>query len=638
MSTAGSAHKPVMGGYGPPAGTSGASANDTAPPRRRVAVFRWRGIIPLLLGLSLALIGWLVFGERVVRDTAAEASTKALGTQVDIASLAIDEVHTSLELRGVAIADPFNPRRNLIEANLLRLELEPEPLLEKKLVVRQLTLGDVRTGTARATPAKPVSGGGFAPSALREVDRWAKQFDVPLLSLTPIDTIKSIVLDPTQLASVQSAIALGRGADSLRGAMEQGFRALQLQETLDSSTALVARLQKTNLRTLGVAGARTAIADVRRAVARVDSVKRRLEALAVSAKTGVDSLQSGLRALDDARRRDYAFARGLLSLPSFDAPDMGAALFGKVTIAKFQQALYWTTLARKYAPPGLLPKESEGPKRMRRAGTTVHFVQPQSYPRLLVRRADVKLTIGDGAARGAYVFGLTDATTEPALVGRPTRFALRRTVTAGAIDSLHVTGVLDHTGARPRDVVVVQAGGVKLPALPLPVLPYRADPGRGMSEMRFSLDGDALSGRWSLSSANLSWLSDSARARPLNTIESLVARVLTGVRQLELAASMSGSVRSPSLSVSSNLDRVIADRLRAVAGEELAAAEKKVRARVDSLVEEKAAPVRARVAELRTEGERRVAEGRARLDAEKKKLEEQLKALTGGLVGLPKLP
>jgi F0F1-type ATP synthase membrane subunit b/b' len=92
------------------------------------------------------------------------------------------------------------------------------------------------------------------------------------------------------------------------------------------------------------------------------------------------------------------------------------------------------------------------------------------------------------------------------------------------------------------------------------------------------------------------------------------------------------------LSVRSNLDRVIADRLRAVAGEELAAAEAKVRARVDSLVEEKSAPVRARIAELRTEGERRVADGRARLDTEKRKLEEQLKALTGGLVGLPKLP
>src|SRR6185503_8702228 len=615
-----------------------APEGEALPPRRRVAVFRWRGIIPLILGLAIAFVGWLVFGERVVRDTVAEASTKALGTQVDIASVAIDEVRTTLELRGVAIADPFNPRRNLVEANRFHLELEPEPLLEKKLVVSRLTISGVRTGTARTAPARPVAAGGFAPAALRQMERWAKQFDVPLLSLTPIDTIKSIVLDPKQLASVQEAIGLGRGADSLRGAMEQGFRALQLQETLDSTTALVSRLQKTNLRTLGVAGARTAIADVRRAVARVDSVKRRLETLAASAKTGVDSLQSGVRALDEARRRDYAFARGLLSLPSFDAPDMGAALFGNVTIAKFQQALYWTSLARKYAPPGLLPKESDGPERLRRAGTTVHFVQPQSYPRLLVRSADVKLTIGDGAARGAYVFGLTDATTEPALVGRPTRFALRRTASAGSIDSLHVTGLLDHTGARPRDVVVVQAGGVKLPALPLPVLPYRADPGRGTSELRFSLDGDVLSGRWSLSSGNLSWLSDSARARPLNTIESLVARVLTGVRQLELAASVSGPVRSPALSVRSNLDRVIADRLRAVAGEELAAAEAKVRARVDSLVEENAAPVRARIAELRTEGERRVADGRARLDAEKRKLEEQLKALTGGLVGLPKLP
>jgi hypothetical protein len=85
------------------------------------------------------------------------------------------------------------------------------------------------------------------------------------------------------------------------------------------------------------------------------------------ARRTVDSLQAGVAAIDDARQEDYAFARNLLQLPSFEGPDIGSALFGKVTIEKFQQAVYWSTLARQYAPPGLLPKESPGPKRMRRS-------------------------------------------------------------------------------------------------------------------------------------------------------------------------------------------------------------------------------------------------------------------------------
>src|SRR5204862_2445171 len=131
------------------------------------------------------------------------------------------------------------------------------------------------------------------------------------------------------------------------------------------------------------------------------------------ARRGVDSLQDGLRAIDDARRDDYAFARSLLQLPSFDAPDIGSALFGKVTIDKFQQAVYWSELARQYAPPGLLPKESPGPKRARRAGTTVHFATPRSIPRFLLKHADVNVTVGSGAAAGAYAVAASDVTTDP---------------------------------------------------------------------------------------------------------------------------------------------------------------------------------------------------------------------------------
>lgn len=634
MSTAGSVRSGGAAPYGPPVNGTAPVPNEPAP-RRRVAIFRWKGIIPLVLGLALVAAVWLFFAERILRGTLEEAGTKALGTELDVAALRIDARRTAVELSGVAVADPFDARRNLLEVRRLLVELEPAPLLEKKLVVRRLTIGDVRTGTTRATPARALAGGGFAPSALREMQRWAKQFDVPLLSLTPIDTIKSIILDPGQLASVKAALALGQRADSTRAALEKGFVALPIQQTLDSSRALLARLQGTNVRTLGISGARAAINDVRRAAARVDSLKRQIETLAATARVGVDSLQGGLRAVDDARRSDYDFARRLIKLPSVDAPDVGAALFGKVTIDKVQQALYWTALARQYIPPGLLPRQTAGPPRLRAAGTTVHFVKQNAYPRFLLQRADVDLTISDGPARGKYVAAVTDATTEPALVGRPMLFAVRRIASGSGLDSLRITGALDHARSRPRDLLTVDARGVDLPTLPIPGLPYRADPGRGSSTLRLTIDGDQLDARWGLASGKLGWIADTVAARQLNTIESLVARVLTGVPTLTMQAQVTGPLQSPKLAVSSNLDRVVGDQLRNLVGAQVAAAETKLRARVDSLVEEKSAPVKAKVAELRAEADKRIADARAQLDAEKQKLDAQVKALSGGLVGLP---
>jgi uncharacterized protein (TIGR03545 family) len=633
MSTAGSVRSPGVVPYGPPDGSP--APDDTTAGRRRIAVFRWRGIIPLVLALAVIAGAYLLFAERVIRSTLEEAATKALGTETDIANLGIHLSQSAVELTGIAIADPFDSRRNLVEVKRLYVELEPAALIEKKLVVKRLTIGDVRTNTTRSSPARPVPAGGFAPAALHEMERWAKQFDVPLLSLTPIDTIRSIVLDPMQLVSVQAALVLAKRVDSTRAALEQQYATLRLQETLDSSRALLTRLQGTNVRTLGIAGARTAAADIRRTALRVDSARQRVEALATRAKMAGDTLQGALRAVDDARKTDYAFARRLIKLPSFDAPDIGAALFGKVTIDKVQQALYWTTLARQYMPPGLLPRQSSGPPRLRAAGTTVHFVAPTQYPRFLLRRADLDVTVSDGPARGKYVAAVTDATTEPAILGQPTLFALRRTAVGGAVDSLRLTGMLDHLGARPRDVVAVQATGMALPSFSIPGLPYRADPGRGVSELRLSLVGDQLDARWTLRSGKMSWVADSAAARGLTRIQSLVAQVLTGVNALQMDASITGPVKAPKLAITSNLDRVVSDQVQKVIGAQVAAAEAKVRARVDSLVEEKEAPLRARLDDLRKQSDQRVADARAKLDAEKQKLDAQLRSVSGGLVGLP---
>src|SRR5688572_16550348 len=198
MSTAGSVRSGDKSRYTPPERSGG--AHDAAPgARKRVRIFRWQGIIPIAVVLGLVLVGWTVFGDRVIRGTISEAGTKALGTQLDIANLNVRTFATTVELRGIALADPFDRNKNLIEIGRMVMELEPKPLLQKKVVVRRLTIADVQTGTRRATPALPVTGGGFAPRALAEVQRFARQFRVPLLSLVPLDSLKALVLDPTQL-------------------------------------------------------------------------------------------------------------------------------------------------------------------------------------------------------------------------------------------------------------------------------------------------------------------------------------------------------------------------------------------------------------------------------------------------------
>ena len=102
----------------------------------------------------------------MARQTTEEASSELLGTQVDVGKLDLIPRQASVELRALQIADPFVLTRNLLEADDIRLKLNPGALAEKKLVIENLTLQGhaFRHGAEDAGPSP--SGKGFAPSGL----------------------------------------------------------------------------------------------------------------------------------------------------------------------------------------------------------------------------------------------------------------------------------------------------------------------------------------------------------------------------------------------------------------------------------------------------------------------------------------
>lgn len=604
-----------------------------------VKIFRWKAIGPLLLLLAVIAVLVAIFAEPVARSTTQEVGTELLGTQVDVAKLDLLPREASVRLEALQVADPFEPRKNLVEAAQIQVKLNPEALAQKKIVIENLALHGMRFGTTRKIPAKPVKGGGFAPTTVRAVQQWAKQFDVPLFSLTPVDTLKQLVLNPTQLGTVRAAQALAARTDSTRQALEQGFKTLDLQGPIDSARALAARLRGLDPRKLGVEGTRQAVQSVKQTTDRLDQARKRLEGLQQQAGQGIKLLGSGVQGLDEARRKDYAFAKSLLKLPGFSAPEIGNAFFGKVSVDRFQQALYWAELARHYMPPGLLPRENSGPTRLRRAGATIMFPKEENWPSFLLQLGQIDFTVDKSAGplEGAYHAAVQGLTTEPALYGKPMLVTASRSAAGSAVAGIDVGAVIDHVGATSRDSVSARLRGVKLPAFDIPGLPFRLTPGLGNGNFTFALRGDRLRGHWTVASDQVTWALDSTGSAG-NTMQQLVWRVVSGLKSLNLTADIGGTIKAPRLSVASNLDRAIASRLEAVMGEEVAKAEAKARAKVDSLVEDKVAPVKQRVAALQTEVTQRVAGQQRGLDEVDRQLQEELKRLTGGVVPDIKLP
>jgi hypothetical protein len=178
-----------------------------------------------------------------------------------------------------------------------------------------------------------------------------------------------------------------------------------------------------------------------------------------------------------------------------------------------------------------------------------------------------------------------------------------------------------------RDSMSVSAAGLPLPSFDIPGLPLRADLGRGSSRLTFARVGDQIRGSWELRTSSVSWTPDAAQGRALNRLEELAVRVITGLDDIELSAAVSGTLQSPSISVRSNLDRILADRVRAVLGEEVARAEAEARGQVDRIIRERAAPIQAEAQRIRGDAEQRITDARARIDETRAELEGRLRSL-----------
>jgi uncharacterized protein (TIGR03545 family) len=606
----------------------------------KLKIFRWKAVGPLLFFALILVVLWIVFADRIARSQAESNLSETLGTEVDIGRVRIRESEAAVDVFDLAIADPRNPMRNLIEAGDITLDLDPVPLTEKKIVIDQFKLGGLRMLTTRKTPARPADPNSPAGKLLSETTAWAKEkFQFPKLALGRVDTVKSLVLQPGQLGTVKAAQAFIGTVDSTRTAFEQSLAELQVKPLVDSSTALAARLAKTDVKKLGLAGAKDAASDVKKAIDRLKATRAKLENLEQTAKASLATLKQGLGDVDAARQKDYAFARGLLDLPSFAAPDIGSSLFGQQSTDYFAQALYYAKLAEKYVPPGLQPWNRPGPKRTRMDGTTVEFPRMQEYPRFLLRKGDIDLALGT-KAQNTFAAAVANVTSQPALLGLPATLTAKGTIAGDAPLNIDLTALSRHFGSNPKDSLQARVTGVPLPNIPFPGLPFGVNPGRSTVGLSFSLAGEKISGAWEVNSSAVTWSNDSSPGQQASLVESTVWRVISGLNELRVRAELSGTVSSPVIKVQSNLDDAIAARLRGLVGEELAKAEAKARAAVDKLVDEQVKALSAKVDALQANALQKLPLEKDQVDGVQKQLEVQLKRLAGSAtsgISLPKL-
>ena len=596
------------------------------------ALVRWKAVGPLLVFGALFALGWWLFADRATRRAVEYTGSEIVGARVDLRAADLQLSKGAVRLSGLAVTNPDQPMRNLLEADLVVGSIRVLPLLEKKVIVDTVAVRGLRFGTERKESGALARSSAVSGRLVRQISGWARSVRIPSLSLEGLAGLVDVAaIRPESLRTIAQARGLVGRADSLDGVWRAELAALDPRPRLDSARALVQRLREVDPARLGLAGVRSLAESGRAQMTSLDALSRQVAELDNRLSAHLADLRGAVQGLADARAADYAWARGLLKLPSLDSPDLSPALFGEMALAKVQPVLYWLRVAEQYVPPGLDPRRRSGPDRARAAGTTVTFPRREALPAFLLAyaAADVELS-GMGGVAGRYAARLTGLTSEPALYGRPMILAAARSGGVAGPREAGLNVVVNHVATPIRDSVTAVLQGLSLAPISLPALGARL--GFGAAAMQLSLVrvGDSLSARMVWRTESASWTREGGAADPgagagaavgsRAWAEGLLWRTASGLRSVEIETRLAGNLSSPALAIRSNVGREVAQALRRELGAQVTRAEQRVRAEVDRLVD-------ARVEEARKRADALQERARDAISAQRKELDEVRGAL-----------
>lgn len=597
-------------------------------------LLRLKAIVPLALVLVLMGIGWALLVDGLVERSIEDFGTMLVGAQVDVADADLRIRDGALVLRGLEVTNPDQPMTNLFSADEIVANLALRPLLEKKVVIDTMAARGLAFGSARAT-----SGALEQPSEASEQTRgliaqWADRVRVPPLSFEGLASAVDIgALSEDSLESLQLARATVERADRFRDEWEEALANVDPGPHVDSARSLVRQLQSFNPLRLGPVGIANLANNSRTALQSLESVRSNLVTLDSTSRAGIVELQSSVQALDDARRVDYAYARGLMQLPSLDAPDLSTSIFGDAVIAWVRPVLYWAQMAERFIPPGLDPRNRPGARRARHPGTDVDFPGQSTYPSFLLRHGEIDLTLGGtGAAAGAYSAVVQGLTTQPTVYGRPMELRVGRGEGAAGPDAVNALAILDHVASPTSDSLAVGASGVTLPTFELASLGARLVLGEGTTRMSLGRHGAQFAGTIGWDASAVGW--ERLSAAPATDVEpaigsaawaeGLLWRTVSGLEQVRVDVQLGGTITDPTFGITSTVGDAIAGAIQRELGREIEQAEQRLRGEVDRLVNEQIGRARSTVESLAADVSQRIGIPLAELDEVEAELRREI--------------
>ena len=123
---------------------------------RHGKVLRPLGMVAVAGLIGLMVLTHFLLADEIVSAVLQRGLERANGATVDVRSAELDLNAGRLSVSGLAVTDPNNLKRNLLEADTLTADISSRDLLRKRMTLDNVIFNDAATGTERAIPGRRV--------------------------------------------------------------------------------------------------------------------------------------------------------------------------------------------------------------------------------------------------------------------------------------------------------------------------------------------------------------------------------------------------------------------------------------------------------------------------------------------------
>ncbi|MGX5200439.1 TIGR03545 family protein [Aliikangiella sp. IMCC44632] len=198
-------------------------------------IFRLWGLLTFIGVLTLFALAWFLLAPSMIKSSIQEVGSEALGAKVEINSVDLSLFPLAISLNGLTAADPDAPMKNIFESKLIKFSVDPSALVWKKLVIDELNLSGIQTGTPRSSSGA-LAGGRKSEKAIRTVTA----IEIPEISEADIKQ----KIEQADLLTVKRIQALNEQQKDIRQEWEKSLDRAEFEQRVETIKSEYERLSK----------------------------------------------------------------------------------------------------------------------------------------------------------------------------------------------------------------------------------------------------------------------------------------------------------------------------------------------------------------------------------------------------------